>query len=108
MKVVTVSHLLRGNYRKLYKLITFLSIMGNILQAVKQRNRLSTKDTKDAINKNKPEKLTHAEVQALIDSANAKKLLDTHKRYTNEQYSILESRLATIEADLKKIKENKK
>lgn len=82
--------------------------MGNILQAVKQRNRLSTKDTKDAINKNKPEKLTHAEVQALIDSANAKKLLDTHKRCTNEQYSILESRLATIEKDLKKIKENKK
>jgi len=93
--------------------------MGNILQAVKQRNRLSTKDTKDAINKNKPEKLTHAEVQALIDTANVKKRLDEYTRFQNDKEATLvkelselkeniTKRVTAIEEDLKKIKENKK
>lgn len=86
--------------------------------AMKQNTRLSNKDTKDALNKNKPEKLTHAEVQALIDTANVKKKLDEFTRFQNDKEATLvkelselkeniTKRVAAIEDELKKIKEKK-
>lgn len=86
--------------------------------AMKQNTRLSNKDTKDALNKNKPEKLSHAEVQALIDTANVKKKLDEFTRFQNDKEATLvkelselkgniTKRVAAIEDELKKIKEKK-
>ena len=86
--------------------------------AMKQNTRLSNKDTKDALNKNKPEKLTHAEVQALIDTANVKKKLDEYTRFQNDKEATLvkelselkeniTKRMTAIEDELKKIKEKK-
>lgn len=86
--------------------------------AMKQNKRLSNKDTKDALNKNKPEKLSHAEVQALIDTANVKKKLDEYTRFQNDKEATLvkelselkeniTKRVTAIEDELKKIKEKK-
>lgn len=87
--------------------------------AMKQNTRLSNKDTKDALNKNKPEKLSHAEVQALIDTANVKKKLDEFTRFQNDKEITLvkelselkeniTKRVAAIEDEIKKIKEKSK
>lgn len=86
--------------------------------AMKQNTRLSNKDTKDALNKNKPEKLSHAEVQALIDTANVKKKLDEFTRFQNDKEATLvkelselkeniTKRVAAIEDEVKNIKKEK-
>jgi hypothetical protein len=73
--------------------------------AAKQRNKLAAKEIPSV--KNKKEPLTHAEVQALISSANSKKLIDEAKRTLLDIVSQLEQRLAATEKEVKELKKSK-
>jgi hypothetical protein len=73
--------------------------------AVKQRKNLAAKEIPK--NQAKPEKLTHAEVQALISSANAKKLIDESKRTLLDIISNIDRRLADAETEIKGLKKGK-
>jgi hypothetical protein len=76
--------------------------------AMKQNKRLSDKDTKGAIQKNKTEPLSHTDFQKLLDNANIKKALDKQKRFTDELLNELSKRVTAIEDEVKNIKKEKK
>lgn len=76
--------------------------------AMKQNKRLSDKDTKGAIQKNKTESLSHTDFQKLLDNANIKKALDKQKRFTDELLNELSKRVTAIEDEVKNIKKEKK
>lgn len=73
--------------------------------AQKQRDNLASKKIDNS--KARPEKLTHAEVQALIASANAKKLIDASERKMREIISLVEQKASALEGDVKKLKKSK-
>jgi hypothetical protein len=75
--------------------------------AMKQNKRLSDKDTKGAIQKNKTEPLSHTDFQKLLDNANIKKALDKQKRFTDELLNELSKRVTALEDEIKKLKEKK-
>jgi len=74
--------------------------------AMKQKDKLAAKDLKQS--KGKPEKLAHAEVQALIASANAKKLLDKSERKLLEIMSQIEAKVTELQHDVKGLKDKEK
>jgi hypothetical protein len=76
--------------------------------AMKQNKRLSNKDTKGAIQKNKIEPLSHTDFTSLLDNANLKKALDKQKRFSEELINELSKKLTAIEDEVKNIKKEKK
>jgi len=87
----------------LLSILTYMDKATNI--AAKQRNKLAAKEIPSV--KNKKEPLTHAEVQALVSSANSKKLIDEAKRTLLDIVSQLEQRLAATEKEVKELKKSK-
>lgn len=77
-----------------------------ISKAMKHKKELDAKDLKAS--KVKPEKLTHAQVQALIDSANAKKNIDKSERKMMEMLSQIEKKITELQGDVKGLKEKQK
>jgi hypothetical protein len=75
--------------------------------AMKQNKRLSNKDTKGAIQKNKAEPLSYTDLQKLLDNANLKKALDKQKRFSEELINELSKRVTAIEDELKNTKKEK-
>lgn len=75
--------------------------------AMKQNKRLSDKDTKNAIQTNKIESLSHTDFQILLDNANLKKALDRQKRFSEELLNELSKRVSALEDEIKNIKKEK-
>lgn len=75
--------------------------------AMKQNKRLSDKDTKNAIQTNKIEALSHTDFQILLDNANLKKALDRQKRFSEELLNELSKRVSALEDEIKNIKKEK-
>lgn len=75
--------------------------------AMKQNTRLSEKDTRGVIQKNKIEPLSHTDFQKLLDNTNLKKALDKQKRFSEELINELSKRVTALEGELKKLKEKK-